>query len=629
MLKTPNPRLYFKEKPATTSGGGGKPMTTRNFRGMLQCGVFLALFGASAASPALELGAPVARSGIGEPLEIDVPVSGEPEQLRALNVQRADWTTHVTGHPEPPSIPAGTTYSVNGSVIEIRSNTAVTEPYIGVALQLSTPNARIVRPVTVLLNPPDYRAAATTPHAVMARPPERRLGAPRRYGPVREGETLSLIARSLQTETGASIEQVMWALFDANPHAFEGGADGLKAGVHLTVLPAPMITAVEPQRATAELEAARLALADTGPVRRADQPASVPSVALNTIQTGAAPGAEAQLAADAPDVRPATHGGGPPPGDAQPVPGSTADALSTLTRRVSILDRHAEALRAQLAERDQEVTWLQDELRLRERPRGEPKALPTLGIEWIVLFLSIGGTVLFLFGMWIGGRRASAVHYAEPEWIPGPPSAFEQPDRLSVTAAPSTQSTVPLQPEDCAEAEDPLGPQDMDFKLQTRPFAKSDAIAFSETDPMDELEAYIAKGQYAQAKTLLGRLINLFPDETSFRLYLLKILYAGREDETFHEHALYLHARRERITDDLWQEVVKMGAALMPDEALYGTPRAAEPESEPTDPNRIIEFSAAKSALQPSCPIETMVPGEEQEEVNEFLSELRNNDNAP
>ncbi|MDH3640107.1 MAG: hypothetical protein OES09_16830, partial [Gammaproteobacteria bacterium] len=296
--------------------------------------------------------------------------------------------------------------------------------------------------------------------------------------------------------------------------------------------------------------------------------------------------------------------------------------------------------RAQLAERDQQIAVLENELRLSDQPRVEPEVL-AVSKEWIELYFAMGGTVLFLSGMWFGGRRAASDgHYQDPEWNPAfdPDTGLKEPHSISVsTTTSTTQTTTSTEEHESAEQDDPLGPDDINLELQTRPFAQPDDIDFSETNPIDELESYIAKGQYAQAKILLGRLINLFPDETSFRIYLLKILHAGRDCQAFHEHALYLHERRDRIDDDLWQEVVEMGLKLMPDEGLYGGANVEESEPGPAfpcdEPSQIIEFSSAKSALQASpsldTPVHDMVAEEEKDDVIAFLGDLKNNENAP
>ncbi|MDH3637841.1 MAG: hypothetical protein OES09_05190, partial [Gammaproteobacteria bacterium] len=319
-------------------------MTTRTSRGILQLCMCLALLSASAASPALELGKPVARSGIGERLMIDVPILGAPEQLRALKIQAASRDTSINEHLRPLSIPAGTTYSLNGRVIEIRSPTVVTEPYVNLALELFTPHARTLHYITVLLNPPDYRATGVAQKLPDASSSDRGSAAAQRYGPVRKGEKLSLIAKALQPQTGGSLEQVLWALFKSNPKAFNGGVDRLKAGVYLTIPPAHIIMAVEPQTAAAELEAMRAAPPVSVSAQVANEPSAVPRLALNAVEAPAM----STPTSDS-DTRSATENQPAPGTDSEPLSAPTTDALDKLAHRVSVLDQHAGTLRAQLA----------------------------------------------------------------------------------------------------------------------------------------------------------------------------------------------------------------------------------------------------------------------------------------
>lgn len=60
--------------------------------------------------------------------------------------------------------------------------------------------------------------------------------ATQKYGPTKSGETLAQIAQQVLTDATISNEQMMWALFTANPKAFESGKlNRLRAGAYLTV----------------------------------------------------------------------------------------------------------------------------------------------------------------------------------------------------------------------------------------------------------------------------------------------------------------------------------------------------------------------------------------------------------
>ncbi len=570
-------------------------MMTRFLNGILRFCVCVCVFGISTDARAWELGRPVARSSLGEPLLIQVPILAPVDALSTLTVHGASEVTGVLG---------GVTFSLQDRMIEIRSTTAVTEPFVSMAVELSSPDAHRTVPVTVLLNPPEYRGAddSARAYAAVQSVETPRSGSGARYGPVAPGETLSAIAQSLSADTGATIDQVIGALYEANPGAFQGDVNGLRAGAVLSVPPAAMIRSV-----ATDTTATRMSPPAGG--------------------TGAAHAAGPEVARDTVPVdRPAL-----PAAEDRLVP---SDRLEALAQRVSALDRHSDALRSQLAERNAQIALLENEIRMQKLSLPPPRA-PAVPDAWVVAGLLVCGTLLFFSGAWWGARRADAESYLDPEWRPvldtdqalAPPSTMSVASELS-----SAETTVPLAAEDTDA--DPLGADDVDLELQTRPFAQGD-IDFSETDPIDELEAYIAKGQYAQAKTLLGRLINLFPDETNFRVYLLKILHAGREDAAFHEHALYLSERRGKIDDETWEEILLMGGALMPDEALYGGPPPAGTESElpGKGAGHIIEFNSAKQAIQATAasenPVHDMVPVEEKEDVIEFLDDLRKNETAP
>lgn len=59
------------------------------------------------------------------------------------------------------------------------------------------------------------------------------------YGPTKQGETLAQVAQQVSTDASITNEQMMWALYTANPKAFEKGKlNRLRAGVYLTV-PSP------------------------------------------------------------------------------------------------------------------------------------------------------------------------------------------------------------------------------------------------------------------------------------------------------------------------------------------------------------------------------------------------------
>jgi len=103
------------------------------------------------------------------------------------------------------------------------------------------------------------------------------------YGPVRAGESLSVIGNKLAAPTGAHAAQVIWGLYDSNPMAFEGSINKLKRGAMLTVPSASELTAISIERARTNI---RAAAAVDRTANRASVSRDAPAVTLpSTIPT--------------------------------------------------------------------------------------------------------------------------------------------------------------------------------------------------------------------------------------------------------------------------------------------------------------------------------------------------------
>lgn len=90
-------------------------------------------------------------------------------------------------------------------------------------------------------------ASAETPDVETAQ-------APREYGPTKAGDTLATVAKAVRGDMAVSTEQMAWALFQANPEAFDrGDINRLKLNVTLTVPPVETVTVVDHKTARAEI----------------------------------------------------------------------------------------------------------------------------------------------------------------------------------------------------------------------------------------------------------------------------------------------------------------------------------------------------------------------------------------
>lgn len=91
----------------------------------------------------------------------------------------------------------------------------------------------------------------------------------------------------------------------------------------------------------------------------------------------------------------------------------------------------------------------------------------------------------------------------------------------------------------------------------------------TEVDPIAEAEVYIAYGRETQAEEILREALKRQPERQAIRLKLLEI-YSGRKDTVaFSQMAREMHEMTGGLNEE-WPRVVSMGAALDPDNPLYG-----------------------------------------------------------
>ncbi len=214
----------------------------------------------SATSPAvlaLGLGEIRLNSTLNAPLDAEIELlNATPEELASLRAQLASRETFARYGLEWPAFLANVTVtrarSTDGrDVLRIRSSAPITEPFVTLLVDANWGRGRLVREYTMLLDPPVFapQADGAVPPAPVALPS---TAAPR-SGPVerpavsapmptvaadtytvRRGDTLSAIAARVAA-AGASREQAMVAIYRANPQAFAGTMNDLRAGAVLRV----------------------------------------------------------------------------------------------------------------------------------------------------------------------------------------------------------------------------------------------------------------------------------------------------------------------------------------------------------------------------------------------------------
>ncbi len=261
-------------------------------------------------------------SALNEPLRAEIQLlSATPEELDSLDVTLASAETFSRYGIERPFYLQELQFNIlstspNGPVVQIRSRSPITEPFLTFLVEATWPSGRLLREYTVLLDPPTYsppaaqrpqqveapRRAAPTDSARIERQPEpvqqQRATPPAQprvsvppspprdtsrdtsmdtppqdtvpapvvddtpYSTttsgdvyVESGATLWGITTRMRPDSRLTMNQTMLAIFEANPQAFDGNINRLKAGVTLRIPSADDIFQID--RAAAFSEAKR------------------------------------------------------------------------------------------------------------------------------------------------------------------------------------------------------------------------------------------------------------------------------------------------------------------------------------------------------------------------------------
>ncbi len=234
-------------------------------------------------------------SALNEPLRAEIQLlSATPEELASLDVTLASAETFSRYGIDRPFYLQDLQFNIlstspNGPVVQIRSRSPITEPFLTFLVEATWPSGRLLREYTVLLDPPTYSPpAAQRPQQVEAprraaptdsarierqpepapqqqraappaqprvtpppRPPRETTPAPVADTPmvddtpysttasgdvyVERGATLWGIATRMRPDSRLTMNQTMLAIFEANPQAFDGNINRLKADVSLRI----------------------------------------------------------------------------------------------------------------------------------------------------------------------------------------------------------------------------------------------------------------------------------------------------------------------------------------------------------------------------------------------------------
>jgi pilus assembly protein FimV len=449
---------------------------------------------------------------------------------------------------------------------------------------------------------------------------------------VRRGEALWAIADRLRPE-GVSVNQMMVAVYRANPRAFGGNMNVLRAGATLRLPDAADLGELSASVATAEVQKQSDEWLNRTPQQArtlrllppSDTQASAPATPSSQASNRGPASASPSPPASSPPIGGATSGNSaaeenrrllevrneqlrnlqnqaaapaapaekpaPAPAEAEKpaAPGVELENEPLFADEASKQDKPAEAA---VETQPAAPTPAPAPAATAQRPAATPPA-PSLVSQAIGFLLS----PIFLIGVAAAIVIGSALLFVrrrrqqEPEDVTGRWEALE-----SEVAEEEARDTARLRrqvPEDTIVVEESdrsaaLGEQDAEEAAEprratpaaqrpSRPVAPAvddtlssqTVINLDQADPVAEADFHMAYGLYDQAAELVQKALDAAPNRRDLKLKLLEVFFVWGNKDAFLNAAQNLRKEIGQKADADWDKVVIMGKQICPDERLF------------------------------------------------------------
>jgi len=515
----------------------------------------------------------------------------------------------------------------NGQVvIKVTSHEAVQEPFLDFLVEVSWPKGDIFKEFTVLVDPPVVylQSAIETPTISATQPTVSAvktnavvendfssLAVDGEYGPTNRSDSLWKVAEKVNTYNDVSVEQMMMALYKANPRVFyKKNVNALMAGKSLKIPEKSEIVRLSKKQANTEFYNQMAVWEGKAIAEPEAQLASEDTKSSNQLTlvppTEELIGSDA-LSADASDID--TLG--------------LKTENQELQERLANLEKQFVIMQEMLAIKDQQLTAIQNAQIVPESQHEEQEALnvtdvnvtdPSLVQESLVtespvitptvtpeknvvtepskqtplpevnkpavappvvsvteesesssfnysyLGFGLGGLVLVGLALLLWRRRQ-----AEEEINDN--SMFASSSEIILPTV-EEELSVPVFDETPSYDVGTVG--ESSFLSE---FTPSDFDVFesdqAEVDPSSEADVYLAYGRYQQAEELMRQAIKDFPDKDDYKLKLLEIFYASENSDAFAEFSTELVAEGKNSDVVFWGKVSEMGGELVPGSDLF------------------------------------------------------------
>lgn len=500
-------------------------------------------------------------------------------------------------------------------VIQVSSSDVVREPFLDFLVEVESPTGTSLREFTLLLDPPpglypgassafedaqSFTSAPTTPRydvpgqhlpvsaerearaysaAATPAPTRREFAIPpaqltlEAYGPVRRGERLLEIAQRIERPASVTPEQMAVGLYLANPRAFRGNPNSLRAGSRLRIPTSQFLT--------------QIATEDYGAMLRGATPRIFSSDRLEPeLMPGAVP-------REFPQQQDRTNGIGPVAEVSARISSALKKENDELREQVSHLEQRLEESQRLLALKSAELAALHQqamkpkesaETRVSAAPRVDPPKLsepvshappitqtpapipsapprpptePAVKPPLVVsqpgeleqespiatgFLLASGSLVLVGIGIWLYQRRRATGGGGNLSIMTSPTVSTLSQAQTPATSQTTTAATpLPMPPADTLVAE-------------------ADVL-----DPVWEADVYLRYGRFAQAEHMMRDAIKMDPARHDLKLKLLEILHLANKGEAFLDYVQELHTSQPRLSSDFWASVTAIRPDVQPD----------------------------------------------------------------
>lgn len=538
----------------------------------------------------------------------------------------------------------------NGAVVvKLSSNEALQEPFLDFLLEVTWTKGNMYREFTVLVDPPAAYEQPVVPVVDQAEPSQRvqQPTAPTpkpaekvpsavsegiqvdSYGPTTRSDTLWQIAEQVKPSEDISTEQMMMAIYEANPRAFyKDNVNALMSGQVLDIPDKETIVKLSKQQA-ANLFSQQV---------NAWNAAAKPAASEKPTEPAAEDVVSSQLELEAP-VETSVEGKAVVSPEQEQVTkeavaveelaAEEAEALAAesgddkeVRERLEKLEKQLEMMQKLLALKDEQLAALQNKQLLEQeqqppqtpiqagegveatqpekpgvvkpKPKPAPKQKikpapvePEGGLFEDSYYLAIGGVAVVLLGglgwLWWRQRRPEEHGGGIDESMFASSSEIRMPDSEESTMVSTISS-------DESPAYDVGTVGESSFLSE---FTPSDFDAFdsdmNEVDPISEADVYLAYGRYQQAEELMRQAIADEPERNDCKLKLLEIFYANENKDAFEDYVGELAEEGKRNDQAFWSKVLEMGNEIIPGSAILTASESFEDEIQEEETKRNVE----------------------------------------